>query len=47
MATNYSGTGINAMLKLCKKKKLTRFNSDLHIKDPSDLNSPWYITTRN
>lgn len=47
MAKVYSGKGINSMLKLCKKRDLTKFNSDLHIKDPTDLNSRWTIKTKN
>lgn len=43
---NYSGYGIESMLKLCKKKGLTRYNSELHIINSKDLDSKWYITTK-
>ena len=43
---SYEGYGIASMLDVCKRFGLTRFNSDLHLKDPKDLDTKWIITTR-
>lgn len=42
----YEGWGIANMLNTCKRFGLTRFNSDLHLKDPKDLDTQWRITIR-
>jgi len=42
----YSGYGVNKMLSVCFKNKLTDLNSDLWVKDPSDLNSYWKVTLK-
>lgn len=42
----YEGWGIANMLNTCKRFGLTRFNSDLHLKNPNDLDTQWRITTK-
>jgi len=39
----YSGKGIFNMLSCCYKNNLYSWNSELHIKDPKDLDSEWVI----
>lgn len=39
----YEGYGINNMLIIAKRYGLNMSNSDLYIKDTSDLNSKWTI----
>lgn len=43
---SYEGYRIANMLDVCKRFGLTRFNSDLHLKNPKDLDTQWRITTR-
>ena len=42
----YSGRGIKQCMDICKRYNLTIANSDLHIKDSSDLNSAWRIVVK-
>lgn len=38
-----SGYGIDSMMDASYKKHLTTDNSELHVKDPNDINSKWTI----
>ena len=43
----YTGHGIMECIDICKKYGLTKRNSDLHIKNPMDLNSPWTVIVKD
>ena len=42
----YEGYGIWEMLRICKKFGLTKFNSDLQVKNYNDFSSKWTIKTK-
>ena len=42
----YTGKGVFSCIDTCKKYNLTKYNSDLSVSNPKDVNSKWKITVK-